>query len=500
LVSGAAAIVKQLHPGYSPAEVKSALVNTASQEVTRDEAGHNIGIQALGGGRLDAGAAVQSTLLISPALISFGVPASLPVTKQFQIANRGSSTANLSLAIVPSLEALGTTLALDQTSLSVTPGASATFKLTLSGTTPAAGSYSGFVIIQNGASTLRVPYQFLIGSGTAANLILLTTPADAGLGGDAGPLVVRLIDANGVPVSGVPVSFTVTGDASYQDLQSTSDQFGIAGGEAILGSTPGNYTFGVRVAGMGFSLAATALPAPVISDGGVLNAANPVVGQPIAPGSYVSIFGSNLAFSTGSASAAILPLAIDYTTVSFDVPSANLSLPGHITYSSPTQVNVQVPWELAGQSSVQVKVTAGDPFGIVFGNVITVPLADYAPAFFEIGGGEAAALDAQFKVVSSSNPVRSGQTIQLFANGLGPVDNPPASGDPATTAASTCKAQATLTIGNLPVSPTFCGLAPGFAGLYQVNADVPANLAPGTYPVSITIGGQKSKASSIAVQ
>ncbi len=78
-------------------------------------------------------------------------------------------------------------------------------KLTLSGTMPAAGSYSGFVTIQNGASTLRVPYQFLIGSGTAANLIVLASPGDAALGEDAGPVRGEAGGRHGVPVSGATV-------------------------------------------------------------------------------------------------------------------------------------------------------------------------------------------------------------------------------------------------------------------------------------------------------
>ena len=60
---------------------------------------------------------------------------------------------------------------------------------------------------------------------------------------------------------------------------------------------------------------------------------------------------------TDQSTTSILPLAIDYVNVSFDVPSAGISVPGHLTYVSPTLVNVQVPWELAGQSSAQVKVT-----------------------------------------------------------------------------------------------------------------------------------------------
>ncbi|MBZ5608754.1 MAG: S8 family serine peptidase [Acidobacteriia bacterium] len=500
LVSGAAALVKERHPDFSPEQIKSALVNTASQDVTSDEQGDATGIQSLGAGKLDVGAAIQTALTASPAVISFGVPVSLPVTKQFQITNSGSSSVSVSLVITPAISAGGASVALDQQSLTLARGAAANVNLTLSGAMPSAGAYSGFVTIQGGASTLRVPYQFLVGSAAVANLIVLSSPSDTTVGQDAGPIAVKLVDSNGVPVSGATVTFTVTGDASLQDVQRVTDNYGIASAEAFLGSQPGNYDFSARFGRMSFAMAATALPQPVIAQNGVLDAAGLAIGKPVAPGSYVSIFGANLANSTASATADILPLAIDFATVSFDVPSAQLSLPGHLVYASANQVNVQVPWELEGQSSVQVKVTVGSGFGISFGKVVTVPLADYAPAFFEIGAGQVAALDAQSKVIGASNPARRGQTVQLFANGLGPVDNQPASGDPATSSSSTCKSQATVAIGTQQIAPAFCGLAPDFAGLYQINATVPSSLAPGTYPVTITIAGHTSKASNIAVQ
>ena len=81
----------------------------------------------------------------------------------------------------------------------------------------------------------------------------------------------------------------------------------------------------------------------------------------------------------------------------------------------------------SGQTSAQVKVTIDRSYG----NVVTIPLSDYAPAFFEATPGMVAALDAGNRVVGLTNPARRGQAIQLFANGLGPVINQPASGDPA---------------------------------------------------------------------
>ena len=58
-----------------------------------------------------------------------------------------------------------------------------------------------------------------------------------------------------------------------------------------------------------------------------------------------------------------------------------------------------------------------------------------------------------------------------------------------------------MTIGGVPASVSFSGLAPGFVGLYQVNAQVPAGLAAGdAVPVVMQMGGNTSNAALIAVQ
>ena len=76
----------------------------------------------------------------------------------------------------------------------------------------------------------------------------------------------------------------------------------------------------------------------------------------IAPGSYVSLYGSGFTSSNYSASNtfANLPLQIDTVTVSFDVGNG-VTYPGYIVYVSPTQINAFAPWELQGYSSAQVK-------------------------------------------------------------------------------------------------------------------------------------------------
>ncbi len=89
--------------------------------------------------------------------------------------------------------------------------------------------------------------------------------------------------------------------------------------------------------------------------------------------------------------------------MTFDVPSAGISVPGHIQFIAPGQINAQVPWELMGQSSVQMKVAIGYQSN---SNVVTVPLSDYAPAFFEypIGSGNALAFDGSSTSVLGGKP------------------------------------------------------------------------------------------------
>jgi minor extracellular serine protease Vpr len=160
-------------------------------------------------------------------------------------------------------------------------------------------------------------------------------------------------------------------------------------------------------------------------------------------------------------------------------------------------VNVQVPWELQGQAAAQVKVL----IDYTYGNVVTASLSDYAPAFFETSPGSVAALDAGYRPIGASNPARRGQVIQLYANGLGPVTNQPESGEPVPSSPlAQTKTTPEVSIGGQAASVLFSGLAPGFAGLYQINVTVPSGLSPGNYPIHVAIGGRTSKDSGIAIQ
>jgi minor extracellular serine protease Vpr len=492
MVTGAAALVKQSHPNWTAAQVKSALVNSATQDVTQDDSGNNVTVQSIGAGKLDAGAAIAAMVTANPATISFGATSHLPAAQQIVLTNNGSASVALTISNDNSHGAAGVALSLSQTSMTLAGGASTTLTITLSGSVPSPGAYSGAVTISGQNVSMRVPYLYLVASGVAANIIPIYGNGFDGTVGETTFAYFKLVDAVGLPVSGARATFTTSSGARILAENSTTDSYGVGAVEVSLGVTPGVYTITATSGGQKFAFSASARAVPAAS--GIANAANSSAA--VAPGSYISIFGSALSDVTDSSSTARLPMAIDNVIVSFDVPSAGISVPGHLTYVSPSQVNAQVPWELEGQTSAQVKVT----INYSYGNVMTLALQNFAPAFFEVAAGAVAALDANYKTISAANPAVRGQPIAIYANGLGPVNNTPPSGDPATSASSTTTSTPVVTIGGISAPVSFCGLAPGFAGLYQMNVTVPANISAGTQPIIVSIGGQTSTASGIAVK
>ncbi len=507
IVAGAAALVKQKHPGFGPLDIKSAIVNTAGQQVT-DESGA-ARVTAVGGGLLDAGAALSASVTVNPATVSFGIlksSSALPASQRLQITNGGSSPVTLTLAVSQRDPDSKAHVALDKTSLTLAPGQSDFATATLSGSLPAAGEYDGAILIQGGGNSLRVPYLYLRGNGAAFNIFaLLGDFNDCAVSQvvSDGAVAFKVVDQFGVPVAGLPAQFAVTsGGGSISQPDAKTDANGIAGATAKCGPKPGDVQFTGSAGGLNVTFSGTARLVPVISPNGAVNAASFQVGGGAAPGSYISLFGTGLSDFTGSAASTPLPLSIDSASVSFDVPSANLSLPGRLIYVSPTQINLQVPWELQGRTSAQIKITIQDTQGAVY----TLPLTTASPAFFEYteAGTQRlllAALDSANHVISTTNPTHPGQVVQLYANALGPVDNQPATGEPASASPlSRTLTQPEVTIAGQAATVQFSGLAPGFPGLYQVNVQVPPGIPSGAQPVVIKMNGATSAPANLPVQ
>lgn len=214
----------------------------------------------------------------------------------------------------------------------------------------------------------------------------------------------------------------------------------------------------------------------------------------LAPGGILSVFGSQLAPATGGAPSLPLPTMLAGTTVTIDGVSAPLY------YVSPAQLNIEIPYEVTANSSIALRVINNGES--VF---YSIDVSAAAPAIFATnsqGTGQGAILNTSYQLVDGSNPATPGSTyLQIYCMGLGAVSNQPADGAaaPASPLART-SATSSVTIGGVQTTPIFSGLAPGYAGLYQVNVQVPASVAAGSaVPVSLTIAGVTSNTVTIAV-
>jgi uncharacterized protein (TIGR03437 family) len=504
MVAGAAALVKQAQPNLTPLQVKSALVNSATLSGLLNAAGTGApSIADVGSGLLQAQNAVVSPIQFVPSTVSFGsVATALPAAQTLIVTNSSSSPLTLSLSVSATTAAPSTQVQVNGSSTgSITVAAHGTSSISvrLSGSLPPAGRYEGVIGVSGAGVPLQIPYMFVVPSGTVYDIIpMFGTFFDGPVGQEIpaaydGILGLRVIDRYGTSVPNAAVQWaTVQGGgqvlsgAEYTDT--LTDSNGLAIATVVLGPTAVAQEFSATVHGMTTDFSGNARIAPAISAGGIVDGAAFTPNRAVAPGSIISVFGTNLADFPGSATQFPLPLGINGVAFSFDVPSAGVSLPARFHYISATQINVQVPWELANYPSAIVKVIINYTYSPTY----TLNLATYAPGFFAYqanGQQYASALDSTLTVITASHPVSRGTTVALYLNGLGPVHNQPADGWPATDATSTTVSTPTITIGGQVATVTFSGLAPQFADLYQVNATVPTSIGTGPQPVTCTIGG-----------
>jgi len=107
----------------------------------------------------------------------------------------------------------------------------------------------------------------------------------------------------------------------------------------------------------------------------------------------------------------------------------------------------------------------------------------------------------QFETAPTA-PASSGDALVIYCTGLGSVSPPvPAGAAASLTQLSSTDDPVTVTVGGQPAKVLFAGLAPGFAGLYQVNVTVPAGIAASpSAPVVLTVDGQSSVPVTVAIQ
>jgi uncharacterized protein (TIGR03437 family) len=210
-----------------------------------------------------------------------------------------------------------------------------------------------------------------------------------------------------------------------------------------------------------------------------------------SPGSIVAITGTNLASQTASFTGTALPTAIGATSVLLN------GMPIPLYYVSPTQINAQLPVNTAVTiSSVEVVN------GVQMSSPASVAIGAASPGipFYVLNGvNRASAQNGDNSLNGPSNPAAVGSLMTVYFTGIGPVTNPVAAGQPAPVSPlSNAELQVSVSIGGQSVIPVFAGLSPGSIGLAQANVQVPA-LAPGDYPVIVTVGTAVSNAPVISI-
>jgi minor extracellular serine protease Vpr len=512
LVAGTAALVKQANPNFSAAQIKSALVNTANASEVTDPVG-DPPVISVGGGELNATAVLKPGATIAPATVSFGwvgSNSSIPITVPLTITNTGGNAATFTVLVTPDPLVFDAdtadTVTVSPASLQLDPGQQGNINVSLNGTFTVSGIYDGAIVIAGPGTTLRVPYWYMESDGNVVNLLPVYDGSFSGTVGDTcWYLALKVMDDYGIPVSGVPVTFSVEQGGGTQSTSSscpagiapgpsgTTNGYGIAWTNVDLGTSIGTQLFEGAANGLAVSFYGMVRPSPSI--GSVKDAASFQAGKGLAPGSYISIFGAALSDATQALSTDFLPYAISAVSVSFYSADGSQSWAGRLWYASPTQINVQVPWELAGLTSANVTVNVGDvslPY--------TIAIAPELPAMFE-ANGLAVAQDENYQLITAANPAQPGQYVILYANGLGAVVNPPASGEitPSGTPDATVITP-TVTIGKAPAQVLFSGLTPGSIGLYQIDVVIPANAPSGVQPIVITENGVSSQPANLPVK
>jgi uncharacterized protein (TIGR03437 family) len=188
----------------------------------------------------------------------------------------------------------------------------------------------------------------------------------------------------------------------------------------------------------------------------------------LAPRMLIAIYGTGMASAT---------VSIDGTSLS-------------LYYVSATQINAVLPDTASGFMQLTVQNSSGQ-------NNINIYVEAAAPAIFtqnSSGSGPASALKSSDQsLVTAVNPLHAGDTVELYATGLGQTS--PNNG------LDYAVQQPTVTVGGVACPVVFAGAAPGFIGLDQINCTIPAGLtSSASVPVVMASGDRTSNTATLAIE
>ncbi len=288
----------------------------------------------------------------------------------------------------------------------------------------------------------------------------------------------------------------------------------VSGGISVTadptGLSPDTYIGTVTIASNGVNgnvvipvqLTVVAQGPPVASAGGVVNNGTFANGEPLAEGDVAAVFGNQFLFDVPQFAGSVpLTTTLDGVQVLVNGVAAPLY------YASAGQINFEVPIDAAtGDGTVQV-VRNG-----AAGNLIYVDINAQAPRFIVYDGGYAIMTTPGGALTGTpqTQPVKAGDTVVIYAIGLGPTSPPVTSGTASPGApglanvpgvTKVCFGVETPFYQAPCVTPSFAGLSPGSVGLYQLNVTIPTGIPSGsTTMLLFLVDNVESTSVQLAVQ
>jgi uncharacterized protein (TIGR03437 family) len=275
------------------------------------------------------------------------------------------------------------------------------------------------------------------------------------------PVVLRAADDNDLPYPGLRVQASVSAGGTVSPAFATTDESGTVSFRWTPAADPVNQLWAViEGAAPSSAVMASALGKPVLTAASVVNAASYQPG--LSPGSLATVFGVNLAGGAAAMPAFPWPSRVGNVTLSLD------GAPVPLVYLSDSQINFLVPANVP-QGTADLVVST--PLGASV--VVRIPIDPVSPGIF-------------FDPATGLGAIRvAGDFVEIYATGLGPVH----------TAYGFQQTDLTpqVFIGSVPAPEiSYSGLAPGWLGLYQVNARIPPGAGSGTQPLYLVINGRRS--------
>ncbi len=347
-------------------------------------------------------------------------------------------------------------------------------------------------------------------SATLLKLSLSVTPAQASVQLAPGqtqkvPLMVGTADGGSVAVTTTTkggswiklasTDFTAPGPAPAVTLDATGLALGNYSGNITYSCAPGSQVDCGQTP-VPVSLTVTAATTPAISPGGLIVAGSFGGLTTAGPGTYVEIYGQNLATTTlgwGDFFVNnVAPTTLQGVGVKINGEAA------FVDYISPGQINALLPGDVsAGPAQVTVTNSLGTsaPFTL---NIAAQQPTLLAPGAFQVSGKQylaaflpdnANALPTGAVAGVTSRPAKPGETLVLYGLGFGAVTPDVPVGTIAPGQLTNLKAALQVLFNQTAGNIAYSGLAPGFVGLYQFNVQVPQVADNDAVPLSFTLGG-----------